>query len=137
MVDCFELGVFAQRQGDVFADGHGAEKGATLKRHAHFPADVVEVVMGDRGKIFAFEPDFAGAGLFEAHEGPQQSAFAGAGTAENDQGFAAIHVHGDAMENFAFAVANPQVAQRNHGLLVVGRWRHILRLQNLRTREKE
>jgi len=27
--------VFAERQGNVFADGHGAEKSAALKRHAN------------------------------------------------------------------------------------------------------
>src|SRR5712671_142991 len=36
-----EASVFAERQGNVFADGHGAEERATLKGHANFLADFI------------------------------------------------------------------------------------------------
>src|SRR5262249_28106651 len=55
--------------------------------------------------------------------------------AENDQSFPLLHVESDAMENLAFAVTNPEIAERNRWSLRIRRgcdWiAHLLASQEI------
>src|SRR5260370_6863776 len=106
--------MLVQRQRNVFTDGHRAKQRAALKRHPDFLADFVHIIRGNRRDIFSFEPDLAGTWPFQAHQGAQQRALAGTGTAQNHHGFAAHHVKIDAVEDFALAITDAKIPKRDH-----------------------
>src|SRR5271165_1138373 len=122
-----ELGVFAQRKSDVFADGHGAEQCATLKGHAQALANLIALGIGTGDEILAANPHFAGTGHFQANERSKQGALAGARTAEDDHGFAALHIEVNAVEDLAATVGDAEIAQRDHRAIGRGlAWVEIL-----------
>jgi hypothetical protein len=118
----FKFGVFAQRQRNVFADGHRAKERATLKAHAHVAAKCVELLVGNRGKVFAFNPNFAGGGTLEPDERAEKRALAGTRTAKDDQRLALLDIKRDAMQNLAIAITDAEIAERNGGRLRLN-WR--------------
>src|SRR5579863_7153813 len=105
--------MLAKWKGDVFSDSHRAEERAALKRNAESLAQLGHVMRGDTAQIFATNPDLATRGFFKAHQRAKQSALAGARASENNHGFASFHVKGDAVENFAIAIAHAQIAHGN------------------------
>ena len=92
IVESSSLVCSRRRERHIFADGHRAKQRAALKRHAYLLANLVHFRIGNRGDVFAFDPDFSRARFFQADQCAQKSAFARTGASEDDQGFAALHV---------------------------------------------
>src|SRR5438045_9770636 len=107
--------MFAERESYVFADGHGAEQGATLKGHTDFFANFVEFGGRNGGDVFSLDPDLAGRRLLETNERSKEGAFAGTGASENDEGLSTLNVKADAVKDFAPAVTEVEVAHGEHG----------------------
>ena len=119
-LDCgiLQLGVLAQRQGHVLANGHRAEQSSSLERHANLLANLLHFLFGDRRDVLAFDPNLTGARFFQTHQRPQQRALPGAGASQNHQRLAALHVKRDTVQNLDLAIAHAHVAEREHVLRI-------------------
>src|ERR1051325_10993605 len=79
---CIALPRFAQREGDVFLDGHRVKKRAALKQDADLAADGGELPFAQSDDALAVDPDFALVRLHQADQVFQENALAPA-TAPN------------------------------------------------------
>src|SRR5208282_4046430 len=110
----FELCVLAQRESNVFADGHGAKEGTALKGHANFLANFVTLGVRYGEKILSRNPEFTGVRFFKTNESPQERALAGTRAAQDDESFAALNVESNAVQDFSPRIADADVPQGNH-----------------------
>ncbi len=99
-----------ERQRDIFTHGEGPDKSAALKRKAHLFAQLRDLARRGFPHVGAFDEDFSGVRFLKAHDGPEQSAFAGSGSAQYDHGLAVIDIEIETVQDFTLAVAHAQLA---------------------------
>jgi hypothetical protein len=119
----FGLGdvLFFQAVGDVVFDGERVEEGGLLEDHADARAELVELVLGHGGDVFAEDADGAGVGLEEPVRELHENGFADAGGAEDDAGFGRLDGEGDVLEDYFFVEGDGDVLEGDDGL-VGGGW---------------
>ena len=83
------IGIFLQRECDVFADGVGAEERAALKRHAETAHDAAFGFAFCMDDAVAVNPDVAGTDGKEPDDRFEHGAFPAAGSAEQSDNFPA------------------------------------------------
>ena len=90
-----------ERLGDDLLDAHARVEGGVgiLKDGLHAAAQRAELVLGDAGDGVAVEGDGAGGGFDEAEDEARDGAFAGAGFADEAEGFAALDGERDAVDD--------------------------------------
>ncbi len=113
-----QLGMLAQRQGHILANGHRAEQSSSLERHANLLANLLHFLLGNGRDVFAFDPNLPGARFLQTHQCPQEGALTGAGASQDHQRLAALHVKRDAVQNLDLAIAHAHAAQRDHVLRI-------------------
>ena len=77
-----------QAEGDVFPDRQRIEEGAALKQHAELLQDPLAVARAHADDLFAIDQDAAALGLHQAEDAFERHRFAGARSADDDEGFA-------------------------------------------------
>src|SRR5579859_862716 len=77
------------------------------------PAKQIQFLIGNRGNVLALDPNLPGGRTLKADERAEQSRLARTRTTENDERFALLNVEGHTVQNFAFAVTNAKIAERN------------------------
>src|SRR5262249_49127563 len=80
-----EIGVLAQRKGDVLEDGHGVEERASLEHHAELAPDPEERALRELGDVLVVDQDAAALRPDEPGDQPQQGALAAPAPAEDDR----------------------------------------------------
>lgn len=111
-----------ERLGDDLLDAHARVEGGVgvLKDRLHTAAQRAEFVLGNAGDGVAVEGDRAGGGLHEAEDDARDGALAGAGFADEAQGFTAFDREGDAVDDGrgVFCVGFDEVARDEERHLV-------------------
>jgi hypothetical protein len=83
----FDAG-FDEGEGDVLGDGEAIEEGGVLEEVADAAAEGGELAFGESAEGGAVELDGTGVGMEETDDVFEQDAFAFAGGADEDEGFA-------------------------------------------------
>ena len=96
-----QLGMHAQREGNVFEYIQIGKQGAALKQHAHMLARVEQIAARQGRQVLAVDPHFAVAGTqLHAHQA-QQGGLAAAGRTHDPRDFATRDTNIDVIENAA------------------------------------
>ena len=110
-----QTALFAQREGDVFADGEGVEERAVLEDHGDVLADFLEASLIERGNVLAVDANAARVCLEEAEENAQGNGLPYPAAAEDAEGLAAAVVETDLVEDFAVAEADGDFFEIDEG----------------------
>ncbi len=85
-------------QGNIFTHRKGADQSPTLKRKAHLFADCRELSRFEAFPRSVPLTRISPSEVFEAHDGPEESALAGAGTAQDDDRFTVMNIEIESMQ---------------------------------------
>ena len=107
--------VFVEAVGDVVFDIEGVEQGAFLEDHADVGAHGEDFALGHGGKLATEDGDLAGVGVEETVGELHEGAFATAGGAEDDAGFAAGDGEGNVGEDFVGFEADGDMVEGDDG----------------------
>src|SRR5271166_6625097 len=102
--------VLAQREGDVFLDGHGIEQRGALEEDSDFHPDPAKLAFGEGDDALAVDDDIALIRFHEADDVLEQDALATAAAADDDQSLAGGDVEIEALEHLLIAKLLPEVA---------------------------
>ena len=105
-----EIGVFAQRQADVFRQRHGTPQGAALKEHAESPQLLQPRLLAGLPERRAIVKHIALRRLLQADHVPQQGALAAAAAAHDDEDLAALDLRVNVAHHYKGPVGHRQVA---------------------------
>jgi hypothetical protein len=100
-------------EGDVLGDGEAIEEGGVLEEVADAAAEGGELTFGEAAEGGAVELDGAGVGMEKADDVFEQDAFAFAGRADEDEGFAPADVEVDPLEDLLGVKAFVEAADLN------------------------
>jgi hypothetical protein len=118
----FDAG-FDEGEGDVLGDGEAIEEGGVLEEVADAAAEGGELAFGESAEGGAVELDGAGVGMEETDDVFEQDAFAFAGGADEDEGFAPADIEVDTLEDFLGIEAFVEAADLNErGRSGLRRW---------------
>ncbi len=113
-----QVGVFAERDGDVFRQGHGAPEGAALVEHAEVPHHALPLFLLHFPEAgFAIEHPAAG-GLFQPDEVPHQGALAAAASPHDDEHLATPDGEVEIAHDHKVAVCHGEIMDGNVGELL-------------------
>jgi hypothetical protein len=104
---------FDEGEGDVLGDGEAIEEGGVLEEVADAAAEGGELAFGEAAEGGAVELDGAGVGMEKADDVFEQDAFAFAGRADEDEGFAPADVEVDPLEDLLGVKAFVEAADLN------------------------
>ena len=80
-----QLGVFAQREGNIVVDVHRAEQRAVLEQHAEQLAYLVEASLRQLGEVLVVDPDRSAIRLEQPDQGLEEDRLAGTGRSKQDR----------------------------------------------------
>ena len=104
-----DLAMLEKRQGDIFAHGHGLEKGTKLEVHSEPKSDTVELLRGCLGDVLPEKVNGARGGFLGADQNSQESGFSATAATHDDKGFASPDFEIEAVEDGPSVVALHQI----------------------------
>src|SRR5690606_9718298 len=107
-----QVGVLAQRKGDVLERGEVGEQGAELVEHAHASPQAIEPVAVETMHVLAVEHDRALLRAQLAADQPQDGRLARAGASDQRDDLSALETHRDVVQDDALAVSETDPVQR-------------------------
>ncbi len=102
-----------QRLADDLLDGHARieRPEGVLKNHLKLPATGAQGIAGHAGDVLAVQPDGAGGGVGEPHDGAAEGGLAAAAFADQTEGLAGREAEGDAVHGFDRFMVAPEQAR--------------------------
>src|SRR5262249_6262744 len=94
-----QVGVPAQREGDVLAYRHRVEQGSVLKKEAHARADAVQLAGRQRRDVAPFDEYRAAVGPNETDDVAQRHAFTSTAATQETERLAGEYFKGDLIEH--------------------------------------
>jgi hypothetical protein len=113
-----EAAAFAQREGDVLADGQRIEERAVLENHRDFTAHRLHLLFGELRDVLAGDEDAPGVGAQKTHDQLQRDRLAHAGAAQDAQRLARHHMKVDVLQHVQTAEGLRDILEGNVGLAV-------------------
>jgi hypothetical protein len=108
--------IFLETVGDVFTDCEGVEEGTFLEDKADLAAGSEKFGFGQVGDVLVENAYGARIGAEETCREFEKKSFAGAGFAEEDDGFALLGGERDTTKNFAFGKTEADIVEFNGSL---------------------
>ncbi len=116
--------LLAQAERHVFAHGERIEQRTFLEDHADEAAQLEKVIFLHLRNLLAQHPDMTAVRFEETQRQLEQDAFAGAGDAEQDLGFALVQVEGNAVEHDEVVEGDGDVFEVNDDIFGLERFGH-------------